>query len=232
MKQIWYFGDSFTAGYNSDYVWVNEYIKWKGYKPKHFTELFAEKMALPYTNLGLGGCDNYTIFKTLSDTIEKIGDDDVVVIGWSTTTRGRIVNLDNNEWLTINSHHNTNLKCISTNAILELVSLRDSPLKVEEVLDWQKIIKRALKTNKVVFWSFFSEFNNCNIMDSLYWKSYPISSNISIRDETNGIVSDLHLSEIGNVILADSMWDYVHYKQRTPIIPNIEPIVKPNIKLI
>ena len=38
-------------------------------------------MELPYSNLGLGGCDNYTIFKTLTDNIEMINDDDIVIIG-------------------------------------------------------------------------------------------------------------------------------------------------------
>jgi hypothetical protein len=208
MKKIWYFGDSNTETYNPNYPWVNKYIEWKGYTPKHWTELFAEKMELPYSNLGLGGCDNYTIFKTLSDTIEMINDDDIVIIGWTIPIRGRIANLDKNEWFTIVPQSNPNLKCITNDAILQLVSLRDSPLYVQEVLDWQKIIKRALKTNTLVFWSYFPEFSNCGIMDSRYWTGK--TDYLSINDETKGFIKDGHYCEMGNQVIADAMWSYIN----------------------
>lgn len=210
MKKIWYFGDSNTEDYNPNYPYASKYIEWKGYKPKHWTELFAERMGLPYSNLGLGGCDNYTIFKTLSDNIETIGDNDIVVIGWTIPIRGRIANLDNNKWFTIVPLSKPDLKCITNDAILQLVSLRDSPLYVQEVLDWQKIIKRALRTNRLIFWSYFPEFANCGIMDSNYWKGK--TEYLSINSETGGVVKDGHYSETGNLIIADAMWDYINKK--------------------
>jgi hypothetical protein len=207
MKRIWYFGDSNTEIYNLNYPWASKYIEWKGYTPKHWTELFAERMELPYSNLGLGGCDNYTIFKTLSDNIESISDEDIVIIGWTIPIRGRIANLDKNKWFTIVPLSNPNLKCITNDAILQLVSLRDSPLYVQEVLDWQKIIKRALRNNKLVFWSYFPEFTNCGIMDSKYWMGK--TECLSINDETKGFIKDGHFCEMGNVVIADSMWNYI-----------------------
>lgn len=207
MKKIWYFGDSNTETYNPNYLWASKYIEWKGYTPKHWTELFAERMGLPYSNLGLGGCDNYTIFKTLSDNIETIGDDDIVIIGWSIPIRGRIANLDTNKWFTIVPQSKPDLKCITNDAILQLVSLRDSPLYVQEVLDWQKIIKRALRTNKLIFWSYFPEFINCGIMDGNHWMGK--TEYLSINDETKGLISDGHFCEMGNEVIADSMWNYI-----------------------
>ena len=123
MKKIWYFGDSNTETYNPNYLWASRYIEWKGYTPKHWTELFAERMELPYSNLGLGGCDNYTIFKTLSDTIEMINDDDIVIIGWTIPIRGRIANLDSNKWFTIVPQSNPNLKCIKINTFVVILSV-------------------------------------------------------------------------------------------------------------
>jgi hypothetical protein len=207
MKKIWYFGDSNTEDYNPKYQWANKYIEWKGYKPKHWTELFAERMELPYSNLGLGGCDNYTIFKSLSDNIKMIGDNDIVIIGWTIPIRGRIANLDKNEWFTI-VPTGPNLKCITNDAVLQLVSLRDSPLYIQEVLDWQKVIKRALRTNKLIFWSYFTEFMNCGIMDNNYWRGN--TDCISINDETKGLINDGHFCEMGNVVIADSMWNYIN----------------------
>ena len=207
MKKIWYFGDSNTETYNPNYLWASKYIEWKGYTPKHWTELFAERMKLPYSNLGLGGCDNYTIFKTLSDNIENISDDDIVIIGWTIPIRGRIANLDKNEWFTIVPLSKPDLKCITNDAILQLVSLRDSPLYVQEVLDWQKLIKRALRTNRLIFWSYFPEFTNCGIMDSKYWMGK--TECLSINDETKGLIKDGHFCEMGNKVIADSMWNYI-----------------------
>jgi hypothetical protein len=208
MKKIWYFGDSNTEDYNSNYLWANKYMEWKGYKPKHWTELFAERIDLPYLNLGLGGCDNYTIFKTISDNIEMIGDNDIVIIGWTIPIRGRIANLDSNKWFTIVPQSNPNLKCITNDAIQQLILLRDSPLYVEEVLDWQKIIKRALRTNRLIFWSYFPEFTNSGIMDSKYWMGK--TECLSINDETKGLIMDGHFCETGNQVISDSMYDYIN----------------------
>jgi len=208
MKKIWYFGDSNTEDYNPNYLWANKYIEWKGYVPKHWTVLFAERVCLPYSNLGLGGCDNYTIFKTLLDNIERIDDNDIVIIGWTSPIRGRIANIDKNEWFTIVPQSNPNLKCITNDAILQLVSLRDSPLYVQEVLEWQKLIKRALQTNTLVFWSYFPEFSNADIMNSKCWVGK--TQMLSINDETNGMIKDGHFCEIGNEVIADVMYGYIN----------------------
>jgi hypothetical protein len=207
MKRIWYFGDSNTEVYNPSYLWASKYIEWKGYTPKHWTELLAERMELPYSNLGLGGCDNYTIFKSISDNIESIGNDDIVIIGWTIPIRGRIANLDSNKWFTIVPQSKPDLKCITNDAILQLVSLRDSPLYVQEVLDWQKIIKRALKTNKLIFWSYFPEFANCGIVDSKYWMGK--TECLSINDETKGFIKDGHFGEQGNNVISNVMFNQI-----------------------
>ena len=210
MKKIWYFGDSNTETYNLNYPYCAQYIEWKGYTPKHWTELLSEKMNLPYSNLGVGGCDNYTIFKAISDNIDFIGEHDIVIIGWTIPIRGRIANLDDNKWFTIVPMSNPNLKCITNDSILQMVSLRDSELYVEEVLDWQKIIKKALRSNTLVFWSYFPEFMNKGIMDSNYWKGQ--TNFLSINDETKGKIKDGHFGEIGNSIISNAMFNYIEKK--------------------
>ena len=208
MKNIWYFGDSNTEVYNPQYGWANDYIKWKGYVPKHWTELLSERMGLHSYNLGKGGCDNYTIFDTLINNLDRISDDDIVIIGWSTPIRGRIANLDTDEWFTIVPMGKPNLKCISNNAIWEMVSLRDSKLYTDEVLGWQKLIKRALSNNKIIFWSYFPEFANKGLVDYKYWMGK--SPSLSIRSETNGVVADEHFGENGNLVIADVMFNRIN----------------------
>lgn len=210
MKTIWYFGDSNTEIYNPQYKWVKDYIDWKGYTPKHWTEVLSERMSLPFNNLGKGGCDNYTIFDTLINNLNRISDNDIVIIGWTIPIRARIANLDTNEWITIVPMGKPNLKCISNNAIWEMVSLRDSELYTNEVLGWQKIIKRALSNNKVIFWSYFPEFSNKGLIDYKYWLGK--TELLSIKDETNGMVSDGHFGEVGNMIISDVMFNELNKK--------------------
>jgi hypothetical protein len=210
MKNIWYFGDSNTEAYNPQYLWAKEYIDWKGYVPKHWTELLSERMRLPSHNLGKGGCDNYTIFDTLINNLDRISDGDIVIIGWSTPVRGRIANLDTNEWFTIVPMGKPNLKCISNNTIWEIVSLRDSELYINEVLGWQKLIIKALSKNKVIFWSYFSEFANKGLVDYNHWSNK--RETLSIKSETKGLVSDNHFGEAGNKVISDVMFDNLNIK--------------------
>lgn len=210
MKTIWYFGDSNTEIYNPQYKWAKDYIDWKGYTPKHWTEVLSERMGLPSYNLGKGGCDNYTIFDALINNLDRISNNDIVIIGWTIPIRGRIANLDTNEWFTIVPMAKPNLKCISNNAIWEMVSLRDSELYTNEVLGWQKIIKRALSNNKVIFWSYFPEFANKGLIDYKYWLRK--TELLSIKDETNGMVSDVHFGEVGNMIISNVMFNELNKK--------------------
>jgi hypothetical protein len=209
MKKIWYFGDSNTESYNPQYTWASKYIDWKGYTPKHWTELLSEKLDLPYTNLGLGGCDNYTIFDTLINNIDKISADDIIIIGWTIPIRGRIANLDDNKWFTIVPLSNPNLKCITNDAILQLVSLRDSKLYVEEVLLWQKIIQKAFQSNTLIFWSYFPEFSNKGIVDYKYWLGK--TEFLSINDETKGKIKDGHFGEKGNDVISNVMFNEIKF---------------------
>jgi len=208
MRKIWYFGDSNTEIFNPKYMWVKEYIDWKGYIPKHWTEIVAERMGLISHNLGESGCDNYTIFDTLINNLDSISDNDIVVIGWTIPIRGRIANLDTNEWITIVPHGEPNLKCISNNSIWELVSLRDSELYIDEVLGWQRLIRRALSNNKVVFWSYFGEFSNKGIVDYKHWLGK--TDILSIKSETKGFVPNSHFGEMGNVVISDVIFNEIN----------------------
>jgi hypothetical protein len=104
MKTLWVFGDSFTEGYKNfvirhpnghDIEWRNKYINWKGYVPKVFSEILAEKLNIKFINKGIGGADNYTIFDSIIQSLEHIKNGDIVIIGWSTLSRYRLANNQN-----------------------------------------------------------------------------------------------------------------------------------------
>jgi len=60
----------------------------------------------------------------------------------------------------------------------------------------------------LIFWSYFPEFSNCGIMDSRYWMGK--TDYLSINDETKGFIKDGHYCEMGNQVIADSMWGYIN----------------------
>ena len=50
MKTLWTFGGSFTERYTDKYNWSRDYIKWKGYTPKVYGDIIAEKLDLDLKN--------------------------------------------------------------------------------------------------------------------------------------------------------------------------------------
>ena len=46
-KTLWTFGDSFTESLSDNKAdWVQKYIEWKGYIPKVYGEVIAERMEI------------------------------------------------------------------------------------------------------------------------------------------------------------------------------------------
>jgi hypothetical protein len=103
VSKLWVFGDSFTEGWDASMYyskealpeWRSKYIDWKGYVPKVFNEILANKLNFETKNCGIGGADNYTIFHTIIQNLDKINKDDIVIIGWSSTVRFRIIDSNN-----------------------------------------------------------------------------------------------------------------------------------------
>jgi hypothetical protein len=220
---LWVFGDSFTEGfdasiyYSSIYYsknqlpeWRKKYIDWKGYVPKVFNKILADKLNFETINSGIGGADNYTIFHTIIKNLEKIKKDDIVIIGWSSTIRFRIAT-NTNKFKPIHGYMAglTNDRLnelgigVSQQTIQEIFYNRRNNLYVTEVNDYIQILKLALKDQKVINWSpFYDNFKmGMNIT--------PIPQLKSIKDETKSKVSDLHFGEPSHFELADFFYDLI-----------------------
>ena len=228
MNKLWVFGDSFTEGWDaSTYYsksaapdWRNKYIDWKGYVPKVFNEILADKLKIETINCGIGGADNYTIFHTIIKNIEKISKDDIVIIGWSSVLRIRVARRNNTfapiqSWMLRLSDDRLRGVGIdvSQQTIAELFANRTSSVYIDEVNDLIKVLKLLLKEQKVINWSpFYDNFKlGMNIM--------PIELLGTISNETNYKVLDGHFGEESHIALADYFYDLIiRYNDKKTLI--------------
>ena len=217
MKRLWTFGDSFTAPF-FPLAWGKDYIDWKGYIPKVHGEIIAEKLGYELINLGKGGIDNYRILETICENLVGIKTGDIVIIGWTSPIRFRLVSEGKNEfWYSIlpelprfkeekMNYENVFDNLISENTLNEILYNRKSEKYINEVINWGKLIDRALIDNIVIHWSPFSKFGSIN----------SITNCNKIYQETNNELLDQHFSEIGQMELANELMKIIELKQKTP----------------
>jgi hypothetical protein len=199
-NNIWFFGSSNTTYWDTSNSWTQDYIKFCGYTPKHFTEILSEKFNLNLINKGIGATDNYTIFESIIKNIDNIKEGDKIVVDWVSILRFRVV--DNNKFKTIISTDRLNeIAFLSKNTMNEILINRDSILYANEVIYWSNLLKKIFKNN-IIFWSIFEEFKNNS--DIIYMNSGVL--NFNILNETNGYINDFHLGEIGHIELSNHLY--------------------------
>lgn len=197
MNKLWTFGDSFTEGYNPFYEWSEKYIEWKGYKPKVYGEIIAEELGYELVNRGLGGSSNQTILERICDSIDKIKSDDLVIVGWSSPIRIRLVDKWGN-WQHI--HPATIDKIIkigevSPESISEILENRYHLKYCQEVDSWVKLINKSLNENQIIHWKYHIEKINV----------HTITEKENIYKETDGLINDGHYSENGQKEVANEL---------------------------
>jgi hypothetical protein len=216
MGKLWVFGDSFSASNNRNTLerWRIEYAKWKGYTTKVWSEFLNETLQLKIINVSISGTDNYTIFDTIIDNIDKINRDDIVIIGWSSTLRFRIADKSNSfnsirpstdsKKSTLNrSHEYIN---ISLNTINEILVNRDNSLYEHELNRYIKIINLYLKDIKTLHWSpFQNQHSLLNIV-----RINDIDKIEKINEETNQELNDYHYSENGHKELSKLIYNKLY----------------------
>jgi hypothetical protein len=201
VPKLWIFGDSFSESYNELWSWAKEYIEWKGYKPKVYGEILAEKFSYKLVNKSIGGCDNYTIFEEFCKSSHLIGKNDSVIFGWTQTLRFRVVANsripgDREYWYTIRTVDdmvkvNTDL----TPEIRDVMLVERSKSKyVDEVNSWIHLINTFLSSNTVIHWNFSTAK-----MKGIFVHPKTIEK---IGYETNDKIKDGHYSEYGHVQLS------------------------------
>lgn len=206
MATVWTFGDSMTERYNPAYKWSRDYIDWKGYVPKVYGNFVSEMLNYDLQNLGVAGCDNYTIFERFCNAYPKIQDGDIVIIGWTSSIRFRLVD-KNGQWKSLVpnfENHIPNFNSISESTINETLINRDHKKYIDEVNNWIGFIDSACVNKKIIHWDTIKgdgEFN-----------TYHFFEMEKIREETNGECNDSHFSENGQKELAVNLIDAMFKK--------------------
>lgn len=214
MPRLWVFGDSFSATNDRPSIegWRMEYVKWKGYVPKVFSDFLSDKLGISNRNMGVSGADNYTIIDTIIDSLTKINSDDIIIIGWSSTIRFRIAskngnfltirpNILNNNKSTIND--TTYLTDVCVDCLNEVIVNRNNQIYIDEINRYIKLINHMYPNNVIIHWSPFKQET-----EGMYVT--PIEPKIErINEETNGEMSDIHFSEYGHEQISNYLYDII-----------------------
>lgn len=198
MSNLFVYGCSNSEQYSELTLWSKEYVKWKGYIPKVYSDIISDKLNLKQHNYAKSGTNNYSIFQKICETFKNVTIGDIVIVQWTQISRFRLVNRFN-EWEDFYadvSHYTEKLKrCddISKNTISEILVNRTYDRHLDEIKSWELILKNTFKDNKLLFWSPFDTSGYGKILKSLE----------TISTETNGLINDPHFSENGHKILSE-----------------------------
>lgn len=210
-QKLYIFGDSFSAGFSFESNWTNNYVNWKGYTPQGFGEIVSEKLNLELINLAENASDNYSILQKFCDNVDNIKKNDLVIIGWSSPLRFRLVsnNLKNydcaqitglpnhTDWITILPNYDEfstkkfDRTKISESTLIEILLNRDDIRYCNEVNSWIKLLNNVNKN--IIHWTPFDQRLNCIFLNKFE----------TIFHETNGELNDWHFSEKGHQQSAD-----------------------------
>lgn len=203
MATVWTFGDSLTERFNPELEWSNSYIKWKGYVPKVYGDFVSEMLNYDLQNLGKAGCDNYSIFETFCKAYPNIKDGDVVIIGWTSPVRFRLVD-KNGEWNSLVPSFENYIQIfdgISEDTINQIMVNRDHSKYIDEVNNWISFINLVCINKKIVQWNTIKGEGELN--------TYHFFEMEKIITETNGEVNDMHFSENGQMELSKKLLNII-----------------------
>lgn len=193
-QKLYIFGDSFSAGFSFESNWTNPYVNWKGYTPKGFGEIISQKLNLELINLSENASDNYSILQKFCDNEKNIKKNDLVIIGWSSPLRFRLVSKD---WITILPNHDKfstkeiDKTKISESTLIEILLNRDDIRYCNEVNSWIKLLNNLDKN--IIHWTPFDQRLDCMFLNKFE----------TIFTESNGELNDWHFSENGHIQLSD-----------------------------
>jgi hypothetical protein len=214
MNKLWVFGDSFSESFSKTYAmqWRVDYINWKGYIPKCYGEIVSDKLKLRHINLAIAGADNYTILDSIVSVLNAINTTDIIIIGWSQTTRFRVVTKTNNFKTIISNSLDSIIKSkkieLSDSTLVEMVVNRDTSLYIDELNNYIKLLNFAFPKNKIIHWSPFRQDEQGLLTTHPSLKGLEV-----VLKETNGIVDDCHFSENAHIELSEKFIDIINSYQ-------------------
>lgn len=212
MKKLWVFGDSFSEPYTKVVGGhIEDYIKWKGYDTKIYSEFIADDLNLELKYFAAGGISNRTILSKFISVLNKIDDNDIIIIGWTSINRTRVIDSDgelrdismsfspmDNSWVKHFPH--ISIECLQNLQI----NRNSSTAFYTELVEYMRWIDFTFKNNLILYWTWdcmndpLNEANNYKEKLAFYGNHLQ-----NIKNETNSKISDEHFSEYGHRELAN-----------------------------
>jgi len=202
------------------------YVEWKGYIPKSWSEILAEKLNLNLINYAKGGNSNEMIFQSFCKSINNFKKNDVVILEWSYLNRFTWLS-ESGEMVSC-SLHGVDKTLNKKFAEKIAVTRQSNPYKLQ-LLDFQKLIDDYCKLKHISVWYWHAEPNMHGYID-LSDKRYLLIDEImqnndnferctfdvvygmggcDIESETSGEIKDNHFSESAHKIKAELFYNHI-----------------------
>jgi hypothetical protein len=158
-------------------------------------------------NFALGGSDNYTIFESIIKNAPEFKKDDIIIVGWSSIVRFRLVNDSNKfDFVLPNINNSKMISDISEATMNEILVNRTNPMYFEEFKIRFDFLNWLLKDMKLIQWTAWGG----NLQTNKYVIEFSKEDKTYVNIETNGLVNDTHYSELGHIELTDDFMELIN----------------------
>jgi hypothetical protein len=219
-KNIWIFGDSFSTSFKTQIEGMcsYDYVKYKGYQPKVFSEIISETFDLNLKDYSHGGSSNQGIFNKFVLNLNQIDKNDIFIFGWTQNVRFNVATKTNGYLPVILGGADENTYDFVDIPFQSLVDFADNRLRYSsywiEVINYIKVINHILKNNTVYHWTWVNPSNEYYLGSGNYQKEYydllvPFKKYPSITEETNNLIDDLHWGEKAHSLFASEIMEKI-----------------------
>jgi hypothetical protein len=233
MSTLFTFGCSYTEDYDDRHQNYRLYKEFRGGTfPKNWTTLLSEKLEVNLKNYGLSAAGNQLIFSTFCKHVNEINKGDIVIVQWSFIERYRLSDKLGVEWLRIGpgpiSKDNPVSKECHESILFNRTNDCSKKLYVDEIYDYEKIIDRLSKEVgfEVYYWTIINELIYNQPKNILNQKKYLLNDYVKdeydntftiilknggkwIFEETNNMVKDGHMGELGHQVQSDLFYKHI-----------------------
>lgn len=240
MRTLWTYGCSHTDGFRKDENLIGSsraYIDLKGDVARiNWTVHLADKLKCVLNNYGESGVGNDYIFSQFCKTFHNIRRNDTVIIQWTYMNRFSLASpYDDSTWLKVVPHTLLDYDGFSAQTQQEIMDNRNKPqwfIETKRMMDMIENISKLIGFN-LYFWSaddrilynetFKDHHGSCIMYDDFCatGRFFEVMSTYgcqTIREETDEVIPDPHLSIRGNEILAEKFYDYIRNNQSVELI--------------
>jgi hypothetical protein len=240
MRTLWTYGCSHTDGFRKEENIISTsrpYIAMYGDEARiNWTNHLADKMKCELNNQGDSGVGNDYIFKQFCKTFYNIRRGDTVIVQWTYINRFMFASpYDESTWVKVVPHTLLEYDGFDKQTQQEIMDNRNRPqwlVETKERMDMISYIANLIGFN-LYFWSaderllyndtfndhrdkciMYEEFRNAGS----FFGAMSLFGCQTIREETNEVIPDPHLSVRGNQIVADKFYEHIRKNQPTLFI--------------